>query len=76
MIWVGGELGAWEGGTPWAGCVGPKVQRETTAAARTLGWVQKTYGLPLGPGHSRGPLGDLCWFLPCSLQDGGTRRMR
>ena len=75
------DLGRWEAGVGGGGSslgrvCWPKVLKETTTAARALGWARKTYGLPLVPAHSRGPLGDLCWLLLSALQDGGTRKMR
>lgn len=75
------DLGRWAaggggGGNSLGRVCWPKVLRETTAAARALGWARKTYGLPLGPAHSGSPPGDLCWLLLSSLQDGGTRKMR
>lgn len=69
------DLGMCGAGVREVGCVGPKVRRETTATGRALGRAR--HGSPLGPGHSssRDPLGDLTWPLPCSLQEGGTRKM-
>ena len=48
------DLGRWEAGIGGGGIslgrvCWPKVLRETTTAARALGWARKTYGLPLVP---------------------------
>lgn len=54
------DLGMWElGGWVAPGC------REKPKQQREP-WVRD---------GALGPLGDPCWSLPCSLQDGGTRKM-
>lgn len=71
MIWVCGELGVRDECTPiiGQGVWVPSPERNQSST-ESPGVGLKRHGSPLGPGHSRGPLGDLPVLAPALLSAG------